>query len=211
VPLFSLPLFQGYELPSAENSGRDAAYWVPVLCVLIGARITEMAQLLTADVFERGGLWIIAFRITDGSWQSLKGGAAGPSAQEILVNPELARLGFLDYCAAMRNAGHERLFPLAKVSGVNNVGGALSSWFSGLKTSAGWGKEDTFHSFRHGIETALKWAKEPKSHIGSNTGHGARDVADRHYTHLRAEDLMETAAKVTLHGVELPEVFPPPG
>ena len=206
--LFSLSLFQAYTLPTAANAGRDAAYWVPVLGVYTGARITELAQLLVADVFQKAGLWRIAFRVTYPEWQSLKN---KPSKREIPLHPELIRLGFLKYLEAMQAAGHERLFPLVQVSGTNNAGGALSSWFSKLKTSAGWGSEHTFHSFRHGVETMLKRAKEPKPHIDRYTGHGAKDVADRTYTHLEPEDLVETAEKVRPEGLELPMVFPPAG
>ena len=203
--LFSQPLFQRYDLPSAENAARDAAYWVPIMGALTGARITELAQLLTADVFEKNKVWVIAFRVTDPSWQRLKN---KPSKREIPVHAELVRLGFLDYCKAMRDAGHIRLFPMAKVSELNGAGGALSSWFSKLKTEAGWGREHTFHSFRHGVETILKRAKEPKSHIDRYTGHGGKDIADRDYTHLQAEDLVETASKVLASGLKLPRVFP---
>jgi integrase len=212
VSLFSLPLFQQYDLPAARNAGRDAAYWVPVLGIYTGARITELAQLLVADVFEKTdptrnvGLWRIAFRVTHPEWQSLKN---KPSRREIPVHPELIRLGFLDYCKAMRAAGHERLFPLVQISDTNNAGGALSSWFSKVKTSAGWGSEHTFHSFRHGVETMLKRAKEPKSHIDRYTGHGAKDVADKSYTHLEPEDLVETVQKIRPEGLALPAVFPP--
>lgn len=205
--LFKLPLFQTYELPTAANSGRDAAYWVPVMGAYTGARITELAQLLTADVYEDAGLWVIDFRVTH-PWQSLKN---RPSWRRIPVHPELVRLGFLDYCEAMRRAGHERLFPLVKVSEVNNAGGALSSWFSKLKSEAGWGTEHSFHSFRHGVETILKRAKEPKPHIDRYTGHSGKDVADRAYTHLDVHDLVDTAAKVRPEGLELPRAFPPAG
>lgn len=206
--LFSLPLFQQYHLPKAKNAGRDAAYWVPVLGVYTGARITELAQLLVADVFLKDGLWRIAFRVTYPEWQSLKN---KPSWREVPLHPELVRLGFLDYCQALRDAGHERLFPLVPVSDSNNAGGALSKWFSEVKTAAGWGKEHTFHSFRHGVETMLKRAKEPKAHIDCYTGHAGDSVADRDYTHLEPEDLVETVLKVRPEGLRLPRVFPATG
>lgn len=206
--LFSGELFQTYHLPTARNAGRDAAYWLPIMGAYTGARITELAQLLTGDVYEEAGLWVIDFRVTYPDWQHLKNRS---SWRRIPVHTELVRLGFLDYREAMHKAGHDRLFPMAKVSKVNNAGGALSSWFSKLKTAAGWGNETTFHSFRHGVETILKRAKEPKSHTDRYTGHSGKDVADRTYTHLEARDLVETAAKIRPEGLELPRVFPPTG
>jgi hypothetical protein len=53
-----------------------------------------------------------------------------------------------------------------------------------LKADAGWGREHVFHSFRHGVETILKRAKEPKPHIDRYTGHRRKDVADRGYKNV---------------------------
>lgn len=64
---------------------------------------------------------------------------------------------------------------------------------------------------RHGVETALKRAKEPKSHIDRYTGHAGDSVADRDYTYLEPEDLVETVLKVRPEGLELARVFPPSG
>lgn len=206
--LFGQPLFQRYELPKAANAGRDAAYWVPVMAAYTGARITELAQLLVTDLAEVDGLPCIRFAKTH-AWQSIKNES---SRRTIPMHPELIRLGLLEYAKAIQAAGHERLFPMAPVSGINNAGGALSSWFSKLKTASGWGPEHTFHSFRHTVETVLKRAKEPAYQINAYTGHAhGGGAADDHYTHLEPADLLETAQKVIPDGLELPRVWPPAG
>ena len=42
---------------------RDHRYWLPLLALWTGGRLGELAQLLTSDVVEISGIWVI--RITD--------------------------------------------------------------------------------------------------------------------------------------------------
>jgi integrase len=48
--MFSQPLFTRYELPRNPKGGRDAAYWIPLLGLFTGARISELAQLRVDDI-----------------------------------------------------------------------------------------------------------------------------------------------------------------
>ena len=49
VRLFDDPLFTAYAIPGASMAGKDAAYWLPLLGLFTGARISELAQLHTDD------------------------------------------------------------------------------------------------------------------------------------------------------------------
>lgn len=208
LSLFSLPLFQAYALPRVRSAGRDAAYWLPILGAYTGARVTELAQLLVADVRQEGGLWCIAI-LEEESWQSVKN---QPSKRIIPMHSELVRLGLPEYAASLSQAGHHRLFPMAPVSALNNAGGPFATWFSKLKASVGWGPENTFHSFRHTIETILKRKKVYPFDINAYTGHKQRGgVADTTYTHPEPADLVNVAEAIQHVGVTLPRVFPPPG
>lgn len=206
--LFSGELFQTYRLPTARNAGRDAAYWLPIMGAYTGARITELAQLLVTDLRQEQGHWVLSIDATE-EWQSVKN---RPSRRVIPLHPELVRLGLPDYAAALKAAGHTRLFPLVPVSEVNNAGGAFSSWFSKLKTAAGWGRETTFHSFRHTVETKLRRAEAYPMHIDAYVGHkheggeGARTYAD-----VQPLDLLRVTGLIQHEGLELPRVFPPAG
>lgn len=206
--LFSGELFQTYRLPTARNAGQDAAYWLPIMGAYTGARITELAQLLVTDLRQEQGHWVLSIDATE-EWQSVKN---RPSRRVIPLHPELVRLGLPDYAAALKAAGHTRLFPLVPVSEVNNAGGAFSSWFSKLKTAAGWGRETTFHSFRHTVETKLRRAEAYPMHIDAYVGHkheggeGARTYAD-----VQPLDLLRVTGLIQHEGLELPRVFPPTG
>ena len=209
--LFAIPLFQSYELFTVKSAGRDAAYWIPLLGLYVGARVTELAQLLVADIRQEGTLWCISILAegTKEGWQSIKN---EPSKRLIPMHAELIRLGLLEYAEAMRRAGHARLFPMAPVSRVNKAGGPFATWFSKLKAENGWGPENTFHSFRHTIETILKRKRMYPFHINRYTGHQQKGgVADTTYTHFEVTDLVEVAEAVQHAGIILPRVFPPEG
>lgn len=208
VPLFSLPLFQVYDLPRVKTAGRDAAYWLPILGAYTGARVTELAQLLVDDIKQDGDLWCIAI-MEEESWQSVKN---KPSKRVIPMHSELVRLGLPEYAAALGKVGHQRLFPMAPVSALNNAGGPFSTWFSKLKASVGWGPENTFHSFRHTIETLLKRKKVYPFDINAYTGHKQPGGdADTTYSHPEPADLVGVAEAIEHVGVALPRVFPPAG
>jgi integrase len=206
--LFALPLFQAYELPTVKTAGQDAAYWLPILGAFTGARVTELAQLLVGDIRKDGDLWCISI-MNEQAWQSVKNTA---SKRVIPMHPELVRLGLPEYSEELRQAGHERLFPMAPVSALNNAGGPFATWFSKLKIAAGWGPENTFHSFRHTIETMLKRKKVYPFDINAYTGHKQKGGdADTTYSHVEPADLVGVAAAVQHEGLSLPRVFPPAG
>lgn len=206
--LFGAPLFQAYELPQVRTAGRDAAYWIPILGAYTGARVTELAQLLTTDIRQEGALWCISI-MDEQAWQSVKNTS---SKRVIPMHSELIRLGLPEYAASLRQAGHERLFPMAPVSGLNNAGGPFATWFSKLKARHGWGSENTFHSFRHTIETMLKRKQVYPFNINAYTGHKQRGGdADTTYSHPEPADLLDVAAAVDHESLTLPRVFPPEG
>lgn len=206
--LFSHDLFQAYKLPRARNAGQDAAYWLPVMGAYTGARITELAQLLVADLKQDGEQWLLTIAASE-EWQSVKN---KPSERTIPLHAELVRLGLPEYAAAMQKAGHKRLFPLLPVSEVNNAGGAFSSWFSKLKSSSGWGLDTTFHSFRHTVETLLRRAEAYPLHIDKYVGH-KHDGGEGSKTYAKVfpEDLVKVARLIQHDSIALPRVFPPDG
>jgi integrase len=173
-----------------------------------GARVTELAQLLVSDIHMEDGLWCISI-INEHEWQSIKNTA---SKRDIPMHPELVRLGLPEYAEVLRKAGHERLFPMAPVSALNNAGGPFATWFSKLKIDIGWGSENTFHSFRHTIETMLKRKKIYPFDINAYTGHKQLGGdADTTYTHPEPADLLDLVDAIRHETVNLPRVFPPAG
>lgn len=196
-------VFQRYELPVSSNSGGAAAYWVPLIGAFTGARITEIAQLLIDDVYEEGGRWFFRIEVTQ-PWQKLKNKW---SRRRIPVHPELVRLGLPEYAADLRAKGEERLFPALSISELNNAGGGISSWFSALKTAAGFGPQNTFHGWRNTVETKLQRGREGQLHINKYLGHSPEGTGQKVYERLQPEDLIDTADKIMYEGLMLPRVY----
>jgi integrase len=208
--LFSLPLFQQYKLHHYKAAGRDASYWIPILGLFTGARITELAQLLVEDIHttEDGELWCIRILVGE-EWQSVKN---KPSKRTIPMHPELVRLGLIEYAKAMDRTGHQRLFPMTSVSELNNAGGPFSSWFSKIKTDVGWGPENVFHSFRHNVETVLGDKKMYQRDIDAYMGHLPKgSTGAKVYAHAEPHTLVDVTKAIQYEGLNLPKVFPPEG
>jgi integrase len=50
VKFFSQELYTAYKLPRNKKAGADSAYWIPLLGLYTGARLSELAQLRVIDV-----------------------------------------------------------------------------------------------------------------------------------------------------------------
>ncbi|MCW0366489.1 hypothetical protein NB699_001472 [Xanthomonas sacchari] len=78
----------------------------PSLGLYIGARASEVGQLLVADVFKEGNIPCI--RISDeGEHQKVK---TEVSLRAVPIHPEPLALGFWDWAESRKAAGHKRLF-----------------------------------------------------------------------------------------------------
>ncbi|RIV89588.1 site-specific integrase [Aurantiacibacter xanthus] len=154
------------------DSGRDqpGRFWVPLLCLFQGLRLSEATQRRVSDV-EEGEIPVIHIRTQEGARLKTES-----SRGTLPVHPELIRLGFLSFVAERKAAGDELLFP------EEGSGRALSEWFSGHVQSLQLeGRRLGIHSFRHGFEDRLREAGLPertalalarRGEKGSSRGYG---------------------------------------
>lgn len=205
--LFALPVWSCYALPTVKNAGADAAYWVPLLGLYTGARITELCQLRIDDFSEKDGCWMMRLEVTDKA-QSLK---AAASRREIPLPAELLDLGLLQYRADIQAMGQEWLFPGINKSAQNNAGGGVSSWFSKMKIAEGFRKEVVFHSFRGTLNTQLMRkgiSMELRCKFIGHKPEGGVNVS--HYTKLKPKDLIPVAGAISFALLSLPRVYVKP-
>jgi integrase len=111
VTLFGLPIWNGSageseRLNIGEAVFHDASYWLPLMAIYNGARREENCGLLVSEIDDDGEL--PCFRVENNWIRKLK---SVQSKRRIPIHPELVRLGFLEYVAALRNCGHQLLFP----------------------------------------------------------------------------------------------------
>jgi integrase len=167
--LFLSPLFTGCasdDAPRFWNKPgnvkiRDHRYWIPLIMLYSGARPGEIAQLALADVREEQQTWIFdIIESADEGDEDIKRLKTDGSRRVVPVHGELISLGFLDYLAATRGAGHTRAFPLA----TRNDRGQMLSDFSRdfgrylEKISLKKGRGLSLYSFRHGAFDAMRRA-----------------------------------------------------
>jgi integrase len=156
-PLFASCAGDGREHEAGEKEIRDWRYWIAWIGLYTGARLGEIAQLLTDDVRQLHGTWI--FHITrEGS--ALKSTKTEGSQRVVPIHSELINLGFIDYHARMAAQGKNRLFPEIKADQRGFFSAEPSGFFNAYfrKIGVKVDKSVNFHSFRHGIADAFRGA-----------------------------------------------------
>jgi integrase len=154
-PLFSKCAGDKREAEKGQITIRDWRYWIPWIGLYTGARLGEIAQLLTADVRQLHGVWI--FHVTrEGS--ALKSTKTKGSQRVVPIHSELIKLGFLDYHAGNVVRGEKQLFPEIKPDGRGFFSGEPSAFFNGYFRDIGVkiDRKVNFHSFRHGVADAFR-------------------------------------------------------
>lgn len=207
VKLFDDPLFTVYNIPSASMAGRDAAYWLPLLGLFTGARISELAQLGINDVLltQEAG-WVLSIH-EDEEGHSVKNAGA---VRQVPIHPELVRLGLIDYWQTVKDLGATRLWPAVVFTDLNGAGGKVSQWFGKFKADKGFGPDRVFHSFRHTLQTRLLALGVPESHADTLAGRAGKSVSRRSYTHLKPADVRPSLERLQFPGLTLPRVFKVP-
>ena len=193
--LIDSDLFKKGICPKNWNAGGAAAYWLPLLGLLTGARLSELAQLSVTDIC----LSTLRIQIQDSNnEQRLK----TPSARRsIPLHSELIRLGFIDYVLKQARKNAFSLWSeLPKRE--NKAGGFFSVWFSAYKKECGIGTDVDFHSFRHTVRTKLVQQRINESIIDKLLGHAPTgSTGARTYTHV-AEFLSDAVESITIRAIQ---------
>ena len=186
-----------------------AAWWLPLLSLVTGARLEELGQALISDVRHKHGISYIEITTlsddeTEDAGKSVKSGAA---RRRIPLHAILIRLGFLDYVAFIKASGATRLFPqLDEYRGryTKNWSRWWGRWLGKL------GMHDpslTFHSFRHTFTAELRRLRCNPSILKELLGHAQTDVTSGYgrrdgYLHS-LEELNEEIQRITFNGLDL--------
>jgi integrase len=158
---------------------RDWRYWLPWIAAYTGARLGELAQLLTADVKQIHDVW--CFHVTrEGS--KLKSTKTAGSQRVIPIHSKLIELGFLDYHAKMVERGEAQLFPELKPDTRGFFSRVPSRFFAGYFKRIGVkaDKAHNFHSFRHGAADAFRRAGYLDEQFGPILGHTKGSTTGRY-------------------------------
>jgi integrase len=156
--------------------------WGTLIGMFTGARLNEVAQLLTDDVQEEGGIWY--FNISD-EGENQKEVKNKASKRKVPVHSSLIDAGFLDFYKSRQRG--KQLFPDYRFTKSNGYGRNLGRWFNesftpklGIKTP-----RHVFHSFRHTMITRLIQAEAPPEKAKCIVGHEQAGVTFQVYMRER--------------------------
>jgi integrase len=198
--LFGTPLFRGYD-PSAVKEQRntagsvvtrDSKYWIPIIALLHGARLTEMAAMPLADFRQtEDGDWF--FDLTKRDVKTLT------SRRLIPAHPDLVDLGFLEHVETLREAGEKWLFPDLNHTSKMGPGHGFSKWFGRWTDQIGLTDPTiTFHSFRHlWVRRARETPGVKKTIHDIISGHKGQTVSDDYGPGADIKPLIQAMALIT--------------
>ena len=218
--LFGLPQFKTGHGRHAKGAARcyPNEYWLRLLCLWHGLRLSEGAQLWLSDVREVEGVMVLDINRNTPD-KSLKN---AQSKRLVPLHPELKRLGFLEWCDRLREAGYRRVFPELTWRDADEryrrePGRKMTENLRAL----GYPRDSslTFHSLRSTFNNAL--ARVKSSALPFDMDEGMRtflrytlmghaievsDTNKKNYSHITKKEYAAIVAAIEFEG--MPEVVP---
>lgn len=171
------------------GGGYHARVWMPLLSLYSGARIDEVGSLSVSDILREPVPYL-----------HIKRGKNQSSVREVPIHPKLIELGFLDYVDAIRNAGHESLWPFLRTeSDTANASETQGKWFNRfIHKKLGMPSNVVFHSFRHNFKDMCRDALIPREIHQALTGHAKQTVGDSYGKGHSLEVKLDQMKKIKL-------------
>ena len=191
--LFSSEVFAKGKAPKDWRAGGDAAYWLPILGLYTGARISELTQLKASDIKTESDISYIQIT-NEGANQKLKTTA---SNRRVPLHSQLIRLGFIKYVQRIQFKNHDSLWPKLPIR-KNKAGGYFSNWFGEYRAKIGLIGYPDFHCFRHTVRTKLLEADVKEQLIDMIVGHEVQgSTGAKIYSHRTIGMLRDAIEKLT--------------
>jgi integrase len=166
-------IFAPEHYPSRD---KPAKFWVPLLSAYTGCRLGELVQLQARDIHQIDG--ILAISINAEGEKRVK---TAHALRTVPLHKHLLKLGFDAFIESVREHGPEaKLFP--ELWTAQDPAGAFSKWFARYLDDIGIrDKKLVFHSWRHGLRSALSDAGVPADRIDaicgwSGSGRGMQSI-----------------------------------
>lgn len=177
--IFSAPIFRGcksewyWSTPGAVVLRDSPKFWVPLIGLFSGARLTEILQLYQDDIVTVDGA--LCFRIcAEKEGQRLKTASA---RRLIPVHAELLRIGFAEFVASKS----ARLFDTVEKAPDGYYSSTFSKHFVRFLESVEVKRRKVaFHSFRHTFEDACRACGVPHDVMNALQGHSQGGMSDRY-------------------------------
>ena len=209
--LLAGPVHAKRELPKGAMAGGQAAYWLPLLAIFMGARREELGQLLISDVrleqyFDADSqpheAWCINISDNEEAGNRVKNAA---SRRLVPLHPALIELGFIRYVQGLP-AKCLQVFPDLKRSGAGKkLTDKWGQWFTSYRRTLGISDAKVFHGFRHTWKTQAGNSGLAERVSRQFQGHEGRDVADNYGAAPAMHVLVAAISTYRVPGFVLPE------
>jgi integrase len=196
---------------------RPFYFWLPLLALVTGGRLNELAQLYLDDVrqSENGAVWYLDFNLDgdkfnadEDDWQSDKSLKTVNAIRVVPLHEVVVKAGLPEYVATLRQAGHKRLFPELSRDEVKGYGKPAGKWFNenflGKKLGIERNGRKTFHSLRHNFATAVGMSEREERVVAQLMGHqrGKTESGKRYIKDRNAEALKPIIDRLTFPCLE---------
>lgn len=176
-------------------------FWLPVLALFTGARLTELCQLYIDDIQKvephsvadatqgdgksdgKSPLYFIDINDKDDKKLKNKSSRRIVPLHDFIVRD----LNFIAYVEKLKSQGHKRLFPELRNSR-DGYGHKASRWFSEYRKKCGFklsrkpdDERKDFHSFRHTVGNFLKQTGVDESVVREILGHSSSSITFGRY------------------------------
>lgn len=203
----------------------EAKFWLPLIAVLTGCRVEEIAQLTVSDLKTDPETNISYFNVTNEELRAdgeLKTTKNKNSVRPVPIHPILVDIGLLDYVKNLHK--HEGSLFKLKLTAREDYSSAFTKYFSrktenhkgfiercGIETSgqnpdgSRWSK--SFHSFRHTVTTHLMAKGVPASTMSVVLGQSDENKFESAstYNHKEETDRLEMRRDV-IEMIDYPNV-----
>ncbi|WP_299816947.1 tyrosine-type recombinase/integrase [uncultured Jannaschia sp.] len=193
--LLTSPLYRGSLRGRRAMPGkflaRDALYWVPLVLLTMGTRVTEVLQLRRRDLVLKNGVHCLRL-----CWDADQRGKTQDATRIVPISQMLIDLGFLDWIMRLGRSD-AYLFPEivnAKPSDPGSIfGGRIRTVLIGL------GIDDTsqdFYALRKTFSSALWAAGVSEDNVQKIIGHVSHTTVGEHYIYrdmARLKQLLDSA------------------
>lgn len=211
--IFSTDIHTSY---GSQHTHEQFKFWIPLLGLLTGSRMSQLASLYCDDIRESDKIWIIDFNESGDD----KVAKTAASLRIVPLHPLLLKLGLPAFAAKVKQAGHRRLFPELSNFHRGTYAKRVEDWFNRkLLIETGVRKDTTtkvktFHSFRATLLDLLKQAGVEESARNQIIGwtlnqENGNSIARNHYDSANQKVLLKALARIELP-IELQQLPPFP-
>jgi len=204
--IFNSPLYM--DSPYSRLATTTASHWwLPLVALYSGARVSELIQMRLEDVKTIEGFLTATVKEDKEHDQEVKTKAG---KRTFPIHPQLLELGFKQYIDQLSKAQQERVFPGFQL-GTRTKGEYASKWYGRYKEKlppSFKAEGKVLHSFRHTFITNALNSRTDLRHLQQMVGHekgyselmGATKIYDHGDT---TQALFESIKKLDFNGLDL--------